>query len=163
MQPPLHQACLPLVPLLGLWRGSGNGHYPTIDSFEYLEEIVFAHVGKPFVTYSQKTKRVSDGQPLHSEQGFLRVVDSTIMEMVIAQPTGIVETHVGSFVSNGESFIVNFDSVEVATTPSAKPVEQVSRLVRIENDELTYDLSMAAVGEKFQHHLEAKLQRVQPD
>ena len=56
MQPPLHQACLPLVPLLGLWRGSGNGHYPTIDSFEYSEEIVFAHVGKPFVTYTQKPK-----------------------------------------------------------------------------------------------------------
>ena len=85
------------------------------------------------------------------------------MEMVIAQPTGIVETHVGSYVSNGESFIVKFDSLEVATTPSAKSVEQVSRLVRIDQNELTYDVSMAAVGEKFQHHLEAKLQRVQAD
>tara|TARA_B100001123_G_scaffold387585_1_gene462907 strand:+ start:8639 stop:9130 length:492 start_codon:yes stop_codon:yes gene_type:complete len=163
MQPPLHQACLPLALLLGLWRGTGNGHYPTIDSFEYVEEVNFAHVGKPFVTYTQKTKSASNGQPLHSEQGFLRVVDGTTMEMVIAQPTGIVETHVGSYVSNGESFIVKFDSAEVATTPSAKSVEQVSRLVRIDQNELTYDVSMAAVGEKFQHHLEAKLQRVQAD
>tara|TARA_Y100001970_G_scaffold288302_1_gene415207 strand:+ start:3890 stop:4381 length:492 start_codon:yes stop_codon:yes gene_type:complete len=163
MQPPLHQVCLPLAPLLGVWQGTGSGHYPTIDNFEYSEEVVYAHMGKPFVTYAQKTKNASDGQPLHSEQGFLRVVDATTLEMVIAQPTGIVETHIGSYVSNEESFIVKFDSIEVSTTPSAKSVEQVSRLVRVAQNELTYDVSMAAAGQSFQHHLEAKLQRVQPD
>lgn len=160
MQPPLHQACLPLSLLLGVWRGTGSGHYPTINNFEYSEEVVFAHVGKPFITYTQKTKNAADGQPLHSEQGFLRVIDTTTTEMVVAQPTGIVETHVGSYVSNEESFIVKFDSLNVATTPSAKSVEQVSRLIRIGRNQLTYDVSMAAVGQSFQHHLEAKLQRV---
>ena len=163
MQPPLHEACLPLAVILGVWRGSGTGHYPTIDDFDYSEEVVFGHVGKPFVTYSQKTKSLSDGQPLHSEQGFLRVIDNTTLELVVAQPTGIVETHVGAYASNDESFIANFESAQVVTTPSAKSVEQVSRLIRIDRNQLSYDVSMAAVGQPLQHHLEATLQRVQPD
>ena len=163
MQPPLHEACLPLTTILGTWRGSGTGHYPTIDDFDYSEEVVFGHVGKPFVTYSQKTKNLSDGQPLHSEHGFLRVIDQTTLEMVVSQPTGIVETHVGAYVSNNESFIVNFESAQVVTTPSAKSVEQVRRLIRIDRNQLSYDVSMAAVGRPLQHHLEATLQRVQPD
>ena len=163
MQPPLHEACLPLAVILGVWRGSGTGHYPTIDDFDYSEEVVFGHVGKPFVTYSQKTKSLSNGQPLHSEQGFLRVVDNTTLELVVAQPTGIVETHVRAYASNDESFIANFESAEVVPTPSAKSVEQVSRLIRIDRNQLSYDVSMAAVGQPLQHHLEATLQRVQPD
>ena len=163
MQPPLHEACLPLAVILGVWRGSGTGHYPTIDDFDYSEEVVFGHVGKPFVTYSQKTKSLSNGQPLHSEQGFLRVVDNTTLELVVAQPTGIVETHVGAYGSNDEYFFANFESAEVVTTPSAKSVEQVSRLIRIDRNQLSYDVSMAAVGQPLQHHLEATLQRVQPD
>ncbi|AMC86932.1 Putative transposase [Mycobacterium tuberculosis] len=38
-----------LSPLLGSWAGRGAGKYPTIRPFEYLEEVVFAHVGKPFL------------------------------------------------------------------------------------------------------------------
>ena len=162
MQPSLHKACQPLAVMVGEWRGSGSGHYPGIEKFEYLEEIVFGHVGKPFLTYSQKTRTASDGQPLHSEQGFLRIIDDETLEMVVAQPTGIVEVHNGFYAANPQSCVVNFESTQVATTTTAKPVEQVRRLLRIEDDRLTYDLSMAAVGEPMQHHLEASLERVKP-
>ena len=163
MQPSLHKACEPLAVMVGDWRGSGIGHYPGIEEFEYLEEIAFGHVGKPFLTYSQKTKKPSDRQPLHSEQGFLRVIDDKTLEMVVAQPTGITEVHNGFYAANPTSCVVNLESIQVVTTVTAKPVEQVRRLLRIENNTLTYDLSMAAVGKPMQHHLEASLQRVKPE
>lgn len=64
-----------LSPLLGSWAGRGAGKYPTIRPFEYLEEVVFAHVGKPFLTYTQQTRAVADGKPLHSETGISAFAD----------------------------------------------------------------------------------------
>ena len=69
----LHPDLEPLAPLLGTWAGRGAGQYPTIQPFEYLEEVVFSHVGKPFLGYGQKTKAVADGRPMHAETGYLRV------------------------------------------------------------------------------------------
>ncbi|HAF68222.1 MAG TPA: fatty acid-binding-like protein [Acidimicrobiaceae bacterium] len=160
MPPSLHEACQSLAVLIGEWHGSGTGHYPGIAEFDYLEQIIVSHVGKPFLTYTQKTKNSSDGQPLHSEQGFLRVIDDKNLEMVVAQPTGIVEVHDGFYASNPNSCVINLQSTHVVTTATAKPVEQVHRLVRIDGNVLTYDLSMAANGEPLQHHLEASLERV---
>ena len=162
MQPSLHKACQPLAVMVGEWHGSGVGHYPDIEEFEYLEEITFGHVGKPFLTYSQRTKNPSDRQPLHSEQGFLRIIDDRTLEMVVAQPTGVVEVHNGFYAANQDSCVMNLDSTQVVTTSTAKPVEQVRRVLRIEDDRLTYDLAMAAGGQPMHHHLEASLERVKP-
>jgi len=82
--------------------------------------------------------------------------------MVVAQPTGVVEVHNGFYAANQDSCVMNLDSTQVVTTSTAKPVEQVRRVLRIEDDRLTYDLSMAAVGQPMHHHLEASLERVKP-
>ena len=160
MPPSLHETCQPLYALIGEWHGSGTGHYPGIAQFEYEEQIVISHVGKPFLTYSQKTKNPSDDQPMHSEQGYLRIVDDKNLEMVISQPTGIVEVHSGFYASNADACVIDLQSTQVAATATAKSVEQVHRLLRIADDTMTYDLSMAAVGKKMQHHLAASLERV---
>jgi hypothetical protein len=97
---------------------------------------------------------------LHSEQGFLRVIDDKNLEMVVAQPTGIVEVHSGFYASNPNSCVIDLHSTHVAATSTAKPVEQVNRLLRIADDMMTYDLSMAAVGKPIQQHLKASLERV---
>lgn len=142
--------------LLGTWRGRGRGDYPTIEPFEYSEEVTFSHVGKPFLHYGQKTKG-DDGLPLHTETGYLRSVGDDHLEMVIAQPTGVTEIHEGR-VHDGRISLV---AVEVGNSFTAKEVAAVRRSLDVDGDAMHYVLEMAAVGQELQFHLEATLERVE--
>lgn len=142
--------------LIGSWRGHGFGHYPTIESFEYEEEVTFAPVGpKPVIIYSQKTKRAGTEEMLHSETGYFRPAGPGRLEVALAQPTGIVEVHTGS-VSGGH---VHLRTATVALTPNAVDVSDVERHIEVEDDTLFYRLAMSAVGQPLQPHLEATLRR----
>jgi THAP4-like, heme-binding beta-barrel domain len=153
----MHADLAPLSFLLGTWRGRGKGHYPTIEPFEYLEEISFTHVGKPFIAYTQKTRHAVTDLPLHAEAGDFRPTGPTSFEFIVVQPSGIVEMHEGSI--DGQR--LTLDTSSVVTTPTAKSVTQVGRIIEVEAETLTYDLSMAAVGLPFQHHLHATLVRTE--
>jgi hypothetical protein len=155
---PLHPLCEPLRPLLGVWRGSGHGEYPTIEPFDYDEEITFAHAGKPFVSYVQRTTLASTGLPSHAEAGYLRAVGDDQYEFVISAPAGLVEID-RVVVTPGAAFAVDVTSNEVHRTPSAKPVTALVRRIVIDGDALRYDLSMAAMGHPMTHHLRAELRR----
>lgn len=154
MKPELHPDIAHLEFLLGTWRGTGRGAYPTIDSFEYTEESTFSHVGKPFLAYAQRTKGV-DGLPLHAEVGYLRSAGSDGIELVLAHPFGITEIHTG-FV---EGTCLRLESTNVARTPTAKEVQSLRRTIDVSGDEMRYRVDMSAVGEALQFHLEATLKR----
>lgn len=140
--------------LLGTWEGEGRGEYPTIESFTYREHVTFSHVGKPFVFYQQKTSS-PQGQPLHAEVGYFRVPESGVVELVIAQPTGMAEMHTGRVVGTD----IELSAQEVVRTPSAKSVTAVKRSISVDGDVMKYRLDMAAVGQPIQFHLEATLRR----
>ncbi|OJZ71321.1 fatty acid-binding-like protein [Mycobacterium paraffinicum] len=159
MPPDLHPDLAALAPLLGTWAGRGAGEYPTIQPFDYLEEVVFSHVGKPFLAYAQKTKAAADGKPLHAETGYLRVPQPGRVELVLAHPSGITEIEVGTCAVADDVIDIELSTTDVGLTPTAKEVTALGRSFRVDGDELSYSVRMGAVGQPLQHHLAAVLRR----
>jgi nitrobindin-like protein len=159
MPPDLHPDVAALAPLLGTWAGRGSGKYPTIQPFDYLEEVVFTHVGKPFLAYAQKTKAAADGKPLHAETGYLRVPQPGHVELILAHPNGITEIEVGTYSVTGDLVEIEMSTTAVGLAPTAKEVTALGRSLRIDGDELSYTLRMGAVGQPLQDHLVATLYR----
>ncbi len=157
--PDLHPDVEALAPLLGTWTGRGEGKYPTIQTFEYLEEVVFSHVGKPFLVYTQKTKAVADGRPLHAETGYLRVSQPGRVELVLAHPNGITEIDAGTYSVTGGVIEIELSSTAIGLAPTAKEVTGLGRSLRVEGDQLSYTVRMGAVGQPVQDHLAAVLHR----
>ena len=155
----LHRDLGALAPLLGTWTGRGAGKYPTIEPFDYLEEVVFSHVGKPFLAYGQKTRAAADGAPLHAETGYLRVPQPGHVELVLAHPSGITEIEVGTYSVTGDRIEMELSTTAIGLAPTAKEVTALSRSFRIDGDELSYSVQMEAVGQPLQDHLAAVLRR----
>ena len=151
----LHHDLAPLRPLLGTWTGEGQGDYPTIAPFAYTEEVSFGHVGKPFLAYTQRTWRQPDGFPLHAESGYLRLPAWDRAELVLAQPSGLVEVDEGTW--DGQHLVLR--SRLVAGTATSKPVTEVERRFTLDGDVLRYTVAMAAMGLPLTHHLAAELHR----
>jgi len=159
VEPPPHADVAGLVLLLGTWSGPGHGEYPTIEPFDYDETITFGHVGKPFLAYAQRTTSDDDGRPLHAETGYIRVPSAGRIEVVLAHPTGITEVEEGVLSIERGSLVIELATTAIARTTKAKEVTALERSFRVDGDELTYEVRMAAVGQPLQHHLGAVLQR----
>lgn len=142
--------------IAGTWTGRGTGHYPTIESFEYTEELVIAPIpGKPVATWQSRTRDAATSEPKHGEFGVVRVGDTGV-ELVLAHSFGVTE------ISTGEPDDTNhmeFTSVSVVSSPTAKRIDSVVRHYRFDGDVLAYDISMAAVGVELTHHLSAEVRR----
>ena len=164
--PELHPALEPLAVLVGTWRGTGVGGYPTIEEFRYEQELAFSHDGRPFLHYASRSWVLGpDGErlrPSASEVGWWRPgAEPRSVEVTLAHHTGIVEIYLGE---------VTFHKIELATdvvarTGTAKEVTGFHRLYGLvgegEQRDLAYAIDMAAVGQPLQPHLSARLQRVE--
>ena len=156
----LHPDLAPLAFLLGRWEGAGVGGYPTIESFQFGQEISFSHNGKPFLSYTSRTWRLDAegriGQPLATEAGFWRPQPEGKVELMLAHPTGITEIYLGEVSGHR----VDLATDVVARTSSAKEVTAGRRLYGLIGDDLGWAFDMAAVGQPLQSHISAQLKRV---
>ena len=155
----LHPDCGPVAWLLGTWLGNGRGDYPTIEAFEYGQELIFTHDGRPFLHYLARAWIVdAEGTKLREgaiETGFLRCRQEGQVELVLAHHTGVAEIWYGE--ASGGKLELQTDAV--ARTESAKEVTAGHRLYGNVEGDLLYAYDMAAVGQSLQPHLWARLQR----
>lgn len=143
-----------LASLVGTWRGRGQGHFPTIDDFDYTEEFVVTATPGPLVATRQQTWIA--GEPRHAESGYLRWRGDGNVEWVIAHPTGLAELGIGTL----ESGVIAVEGV-VHATPTATTVPSVRREYRFSPDVVQYDLWMTTeVVPSLTHHLSGRLLRV---
>jgi hypothetical protein len=157
---PLHPDLAPLAFLLGRWEGAGVGGYPTIESFQFGQEMVFSHNGKPFLSYTSRTWLLDAdghlGRPLATESGFWRPQPDGKVELLLAHPTGITEIYLGEI--NGTR--VDLITDVVARTETAKEYSAGRRLYGLIGAGLGWAYDMAAVGQPLQSHISAQLKRV---
>ena len=138
--------------------GQGSGGYPTIEPFDYEEELEFADIGKRYLTYRQRTWRLIGGErlPSHMELAFWRPQPDGGLEVVSAHANGVIEIELGT-VADGRIELV---SRKVASAPTAKDVTRLERTFDVAGDVLTYEVRMAANGQAVGPHLRAALTRV---
>jgi hypothetical protein len=155
----LHPDCAPIAWLLGTWRGNGHGDYPTIDAFQFGQEVIFTHDGRPFFHYMSRSWVVDEqGNKLRDgaiETGFFRCKADGSLEVVMTHHTGFVEIWYGE----AEGAKVEITTDAVARTQTAKEYTGGHRLYGLVEGDLLWAFDMQAMGEKLQPHLWGRLVR----
>ncbi len=155
----LHPDCGPVAWMLGTWRGNGHGDYPTIEAFEYGQELIFTHDGRPFFHYMARAWIVDeDGEQCATPPSrpascavAPRARWSSCSRTTPASPRS------GTARRRAASSSCATDAI--ARTESAKEVTAGHRLYGNVEGDLLYAYDMAAVGQPLQPHLWARLQR----
>ena len=90
----LNDALLALLPLVGVWRGEGEGRGPDGD-YRFGQQIVVSHDGGDYLNWEARSWRLDD-------TGFWRFVpdpddptESTTIELLLAHSSGYVELFYG--------------------------------------------------------------------
>ena len=155
----LHEDCGPIAWMLGTWRGNGHGDYPTIESFQFGQELIFTHDGRPFFHYMSRAWLVDEqGQKVRDaaiETGFVRARPEGKVEVVLTHNTGFVEIWYG----HADDGKLEIATDAIARTESAKEYTGGKRLYGNVEGDLLYAFDMAAMGQDLQPHLWARLQR----
>ena len=155
---PLHADVAHLAFLVGTWRGRGRGGFPTIEAFDYEEDLRFEHVGNDYLLYTQRSWSPEDGAPIHFERGFLRPGGEGRIELTVAHVIGLTE--IGEGAVGDSSFQVT--STGIGRTATGMDVTGLERRYRVEGDVLSYEVDMATSGTPMTRHLTADLRRADP-
>ncbi|GAA4002482.1 FABP family protein [Allokutzneria multivorans] len=160
--PNLHDACLDLLPLIGVWRGEGEVVYPTIEGpYRFGQQVTFAHDGRPFVHYEARSWLLNEAgevvRPAARETGFWRPQADETIEVLLTHSSGIVEIYYGKPLSQTAW---EFGTDIVMRTATAKEVNAASRLYGIVEGDLAYVEERAMAGQPLQPHTSARLTRV---
>jgi hypothetical protein len=118
----LSEALLALLPLVGVWRGEGEGRDSHGD-YRFGQQIIVSHDGGDYLNWEARSWRLDDAGEYHSpdlrETGFWRFVtdpadpsETQAIELLLAHSSGYVELFYGH--------PLNLSSWELATDALAR-------------------------------------------
>ncbi len=101
----LNDALLALLPLVGVWRGEGEGRGPHGD-YRFGQQIIVSHDGGDYLNWEARSWRLDEDGEYHGqglrETGFWRFVhdpadpgESQAIELLLAHSSGYVELFYG--------------------------------------------------------------------
>lgn len=101
--PDLDPAMLALLPLVGVWRGEGEGHDPeTGEDYHFGQQISVTHDGRGYLSWESRSWALdTDGRYLRPdlrESGFWRVSGDgadEVIELLLTHSSGVVELFYG--------------------------------------------------------------------
>lgn len=140
--------------LVGTWRGQGAGDYPTMEPFEYEEEIVFSRLTERAVRYAQHAWSPADGETMHIEGGIWRATPDGRLEVTVALP-GVAEVSEGSAVDGA----VRLESTSMSRATRGAGLVASVRSYDVDGDRLSYDIHMATVEVPVERHIWGTLTR----
>jgi hypothetical protein len=146
--------------LLGIWKGDGKGKFPTIEPFDYIEELTFErHKSKPIMHFIQKTWNKSSMDYMHWESGFFIAKDDGTWEISNSQGGGRTEVLHGTMSEETDgTMVLSFSSKVIGND---EKIAKTGREFKIKGKTLHYVVTMQTHGMKdSQQHLEATLTKV---
>lgn len=129
-----------LAQLLGTWRGSGTGEFPSMATFQYEEEIRFLDIGSRDLLYLQRGWDPASGDVLHAEAGMWRATSDGVLAATIAQP---LTTEVSEGTIRPGSVVLG--STSVGRAANGPPLVTTRRTYRLRGDKLTYVVEMTTL------------------
>ncbi|WP_280294561.1 FABP family protein [Nocardia abscessus] len=162
--PDLSASMLALLPLVGVWRGEGEGNDPERGDYRFGQQIVVSHDGGDYLAWESRSWIIDAeggyGGPDLRESGFWRVgIDGNdeVIELLLAHSGGIVELFYGQALTQS--------SWELATdvvirSQSGVVVGGANRLYGIvEGGDLAYVEERVVADGPLEPRLSARLQR----
>ncbi|XP_012826029.1 THAP domain-containing protein 4 isoform X1 [Xenopus tropicalis] len=160
--PPLNPVVSQLAWMLGTWvsEPAGEGQFPTIPPFRYMEEATITHVGQPMLNFMFCASNAETGKPMHRECGFIRIKPGTNhVAFISAQNTGVVEVEEGEV--EGEQLSLTSNSVSRISFAKEPHVTQISRKFRLTPEgKLEQTVFMATASQSLAPHLHVTYRKV---
>ncbi|XP_036925167.1 peroxynitrite isomerase THAP4 isoform X1 [Sturnira hondurensis] len=162
--PKMNPVVKPLSWMLGTWLSDppGAGTFPTLQPFQYLEEVHITHVGQPMLNFSFNAFHPDTRKPMHRECGFIRLEpDTNKVAFVSAQNTGIVEVEEGEV--HGQELRIASHSIARISFAKEPHVQQITRKFRLNSEgKLEQTVSMATTTQPMTQHLHITYKKVTP-
>lgn len=162
--PDVDDALLSVLPLLGEWHGEGvlSGAAAGSDQdLRFGQWVRFSHDGRGFLAYESRTWRLTDDGaivgPDTREAGFWRPRGQDDVELLVANPAGLVELYVGR-ARTTTSWELTTDVL--ARTPDAPAVTRAVRIYGIVDGALMYAIDRAGDDEPLRPTMSARLERI---
>lgn len=98
--PDLNPALLALLPLVGVWRGEGEGDSPALGSHRFGQQIVVSHDGGDYLCWESRAWLLDDAgayvRPTLRETGYWRITEDDVIEFMLTHSSGVIEMFYGA-------------------------------------------------------------------